>query len=76
MNDTEKYRQILEGPIERFDQRNDPEWIERAEEFYGTHHVRDKAGYGQEYALCDAAWYMEVCFAMECLGSNHRGLYA
>ena len=85
MNDKEKYQKLLVGPIERLDQRNDmfrrsrydPEWIERAEQFYGPCQVRDKAGYRQEYyALCDASWYVEDFFAMGCLGSNHRGLYA
>jgi hypothetical protein len=65
MSSKERYQQLLIGPIERFDQRNDmfrrsrydPEWIERAGTFYGPAQVRDKAGYTQEdYALRDAAW--------------------
>jgi hypothetical protein len=39
--------------------------------------VRDKAGYKlKDHALGDAAWYLEDFFAMGCLGSNHKGLYA
>ncbi len=84
MNDREKYQKLLVGPIERFDQRNDmfrrsrydPEWIERAEPFYGTFQVRDKAGYSHEhYALSNASWYVENTCAMGCAGSNHPGLY-
>ena len=85
MNNKERYRELLVGPIERFDQHNDmfrrsrydPEWVERASAFYGPAQVRDKAGYTQEYyALQNAAWYVEDFFAMGTLGSNHRGLYA
>jgi len=85
VNAKEKYQKLLPGPIERFDQRNDilrrtrydPEWIERAAAFYGPAHVRDKSGYRQEdYALGDASWYVENFFAIGCLGSNHKGLYA
>jgi epoxyqueuosine reductase len=85
VKDKERYQQLLIGPIKRFDQRNDmfrrsrydPEWIERAGTFYGPAQVRDKAGYTQEdYALRDAAWYVEDFFAMGTLGSGHTGLYA
>jgi len=85
MNDKEKHQELLVGPIERFDQRNDilkrarydPEWIERAKAIYGPAQVQDKAGYTQEdYALSNASWYVEDSFARGTLGSNHKGLYA
>jgi len=85
VNSKERYRELLVGPIERFDQRNDmfrrswydPEWIERARSFYGPAQVRDRAGYTQAvYALRNAAWYVEDFFAMGNLGADHRGLYA
>lgn len=85
MNAREKYRKLLVGPIERFDQRNDmfrrarydPQWIERAKPFCGQAQVQDKAGYTQEdHALQDSAWYVEHFFAMGIRGSNHQGLYA
>jgi epoxyqueuosine reductase len=85
VNDKEKYKKSLVGPIERFNQRNDmfrrarydPEWIERARPFYGPTQAQDKPGYRQEdHALGKAAWYVEHFFAMGCQGSNHKGLYA
>jgi reductive dehalogenase len=85
MNNTERYQELLVGPIERFDQRRDmfrrsrydPEWVERSNAFYGRDKARDKPGYSQAYyALVDAAWYVEDFFAMGTAGSNHRGLYA
>lgn len=85
MNAKEKYQKLLVGPIERFDQMNDmfrrarydPEWIERAQAFYGLAQVQDRAGYTQEdYALQDSSWYVEHFFAMGIRGSNHQGLYA
>ena len=85
MNSKERYQKLLIGPIERFDQRNDmfrrsrydPVWIERAKSFYGPAQVQDKPGYTQEdYALRNAAWYVEDFFARGTLGSNHPGLYS
>jgi len=85
VNSKERYRELLVGPIERFNQRNDmfrrsrydPEWVARAGSFYGPAQVRDRPGYTQPvYALRNAAWYVEDLFAMGTLGSNHRGLYA
>jgi len=85
VNAKEKYRKLLVGSIERFDQRNDmfrrsrydSKWIERAAAFYGPAQVQDKPGYRHEdHALGDASWYVENYFAMGCLGSNHEGLYA
>jgi len=85
MSDKEKYQKLLVGPIERFDQMNDmfrrarydPEWIERAQAFYGPAQVQDKAGYTHEdQALQNASWYVERYFAMGIRGSNHEGLYA
>lgn len=72
VNSKERYQKLLVGPIERFDQRNDmfrrsrydPEWIERGGSFYGPAKVQDKAGYTPEdYALRNAAWYVEDFFA-------------
>ena len=85
VTDKEKYQKLLVGPIERFDQRNDmfrrtrydPEWVKRAEPFYGPIRPRDKAGYRlEEQALADAAWYVEDQCARGCQGSSHPGLYA
>jgi epoxyqueuosine reductase len=85
VSDNHRYQELLVGPILRFDQRNemfrraryDPEWIERAQPFYGTDQVRDKPGYTRGYhALADASWYVEDCFAMGQRGPNLRGLYA
>jgi epoxyqueuosine reductase len=85
VNDKEKYRKLLVGPIERFDQMNDmfrrakydPEWIDRAQAFYGPAQVQDKAGYTQEdFALQNSSWHLEHSFAMGVHGSNHKGLYA
>jgi epoxyqueuosine reductase len=85
VNSKEKYQKLLVGPIERFDQMNDmfrrarydPEWIERAQAFYGPSQVQDKAGYTHEdQALQNASWYVERYFAMGIRGSNHQGLYA
>lgn len=86
-NGKHRYQQLLVGPIERFDQRNDmfrrsrydPEWVERAGRFYDPFpvRVRDRAGYGHEdYALSEAAWHVEDTCARGCQGSNHDGLYA
>lgn len=85
MKNEERYQAYLVGPIPRFDQRNemfkraryDPQWMEWASAFYGPAQVRDKAGHKlEDHALSDAAWYLEDFFAMGCLGSNHKGLYA
>ena len=85
MNNKKKYQKLLVGPIERFDQMNDmfrrarydPEWIERAQAFYGPAQVQDKAGYTHEdYALRNGAWYAGRYFAMGIYGSNLMGLYA
>ena len=85
MNDKEKYQKLLVGPIERFDQINDmfrrakydPEWIDRAQAFYGPAQVQDKAGYTQEdFALQNSSWHLEHFFARGVHGSNHKGLYA
>jgi len=82
---TRKFRELLVGPIERFDQMNDmfrrarydPQWIERARPFYGTHQFQDRVGFTQEdYALRDSSWYVEDAFAMGTSGSNHMGLYS
>ena len=85
MTDKEKYQELLVGPIERFDQRNDmfrrtrydPEWVKRAGTFYDPMQPRDKDGYRlEEQALVDAAWYVEDQCARGCQGSSHPGLYA
>jgi epoxyqueuosine reductase len=87
VTDKERYEKLLVGPIERFDQRSDmfrrarydPEWIERTGAFYDPFQVRvrEKAGYGhEEYALSDAAWYVEGVCGRGCRGSDLEGLYA
>ncbi|MCP4677337.1 MAG: hypothetical protein GY854_17850 [Deltaproteobacteria bacterium] len=66
MNSKDKYKELIEGPVERFDQRNDmfrrarydPEWMERATGFYGPMQIKDKPGYALEFqALQNGAWY-------------------
>ena len=82
----QRFRDLLVGPIERFDQCNDmfrrtrydPEWIRRAETFYRPFQaqIRDKPGYGyEEHALSNAAWLVERAWAKGCRGSGHDGLY-
>lgn len=85
MSNREKFEALLVGPIDRFDQRNDmfrrakyePEWVKRSAPFRARKPNPDKAGHGQEdYALIDAAWYVEHEFAMGNRGSGLHGLYA
>jgi reductive dehalogenase len=85
MDAWEKYRQQLTGEVTRFDQRDDifrrtatdPEFIELKARFRDREGRRKKPGHTQlNYALTDAAWYLEDHFAMGLAGSNHDGLYA
>ena len=85
MDDQERHKRTLVGPIERFDQINemfkrarfDPEWIDRSQPFYTLDRARDKHGFTHEYhALVNASWYVEDHLAMGIFGSNLEGLYS
>ena len=85
MDDTEKYRKMLVGPIKRFNPfhevlrraNNDPEMIPWMERFRDRGKKLGSPGFTRmDYALTDAAWYIEDYFAMGNLGSDHDGLYA
>jgi reductive dehalogenase len=85
LNAIEKYQQLLVGPIERFDQRNDvfrrvrrePALIRWRQAFDDARPAPHKPGYSHEdYALTSASWYLEDRFAMGLAGSNHEGLYS
>jgi epoxyqueuosine reductase len=85
VNVRERYQQVLVGPIERFDQRNDifrrakydPKVIRWRARFDGATPVQNKPGYTQaDYALTGAAWHLEDHYAKGHMGTNHDGLYA
>jgi len=85
MDDTDKYRKMLVGPIKRFNPYHevlrradhDPELIPWMERFRDRAKKFGSPGFTRkDYALTDAAWYIEDHFAMGNLGSAHDGLYA
>jgi epoxyqueuosine reductase len=85
VNNRKRYQQLLVGPVERFDQRNDifrrakydPQVMRWRAAFDAAAPKPDKPGYTQrDYALTEAAWHLEEHYAMGLVGSNHRGLYA
>ena len=84
MNDTQKFQQMLVGPIERFNQYNDifrraihdPEIIPWMERFRDREKRLGTPGFTQvDYALGDASWTIEDHFAKGVQGSNLEGLY-
>lgn len=85
MNNWEKHQEKLVGPIQRFHQLNDifhrtawdPVFINLMKRFRDRAGRPDRPGHSQiDYALTDAAWYLEDQIAMGNAGSNQDGLYS
>jgi len=85
MDDTAKFQQMLVGPIKRFNPyrevlrraHHDPEIIPWMTRFRDREKKLGSPGFTlRDYALTDAAWYIEDYFAMGNLGADHDGLYA